>query len=222
MVIKGIISVICSLCICFAVFAKTPQPKNNSCSAHAQQGTVALTFDDGPSPVFTKKVMKILNHYHINATFFVVGEMVKVHPKFLKQMVADGDVIGNHSWTHPVVPKLKGNALNKEVLDTENIIYQVIGVKPHIFRFPYGAENKRVIKYVKSQGLIPVNWGYTPDDYTRPGTAVIAQRVISHARSGQVILLHDGPAKREQTVAALPQIIEGIKKKGLGFSVICS
>ncbi len=101
------------------------------------------------------------------------------------------------------------------------MIYKITGIKPALFRFPYGSANKRVRNYVISKGMKPVFWGYTPDDYRRPGADIIADRVIEHAASGQIILLHDGPSRRQQTIEALPKIIEGIQKKGLGFSVLC-
>ena len=216
---KGLIVGIVVAFLCMPAYAKNQN--YHTCSATPAKGTVALTFDDGPSPVYTQKIMKILDKYHIKGTFFVVGQRAQSYPKYLKALVADGDIIGNHSYSHPQVSKLRGDKLYKEVVAPENIIYKITGEKPLLFRFPYGAENKRVKQYVSSQGLTPVHWGYSPQDYTRPGAGVIASRVISHARSGQVILLHDGPKQRQQTVDALPKIIEGIKKKGLGFSVLC-
>lgn len=212
---KQVLSVL-FLCLCLPTYALA------SCSATAAKGTVALTFDDGPSVQYTQKVLGILEKNHIKATFFVVGRNAQAHPKLLKEMVADGDIIGNHSMTHPQIPRLNAAQLQTEVVAPENIIAKITGKKPKLFRFPYGAENTRVKNYVISQGMIPVFWGYSSEDYRRPGSAVIAKRVIDNARSGQVILLHDGPKNRQQTVDALPEIIAGIKKKGLGFSVLCS
>lgn len=220
MKIQGIIVGIMAALLCMPAYA-TKNPHYHKCSATPAQGTVALTFDDGPSPIYTKKIMNILDKYHIKATFFVVGERAQAYPKYVKALAADGDIIGNHSYSHPQVSKLSGDQLYKEVVSPENIIYKITGQKPLLFRFPYGAENPRVKKFVYSQGLTPVHWGYSPQDYSRPGANVIASRVITHAHSGQVILLHDGPKQRQQTVDALPKIIEGIRKKGLGFSVLC-
>jgi len=205
------------ICVCLPGLAAR---KSHLCSAHVAQGTVALTFDDGPS-IYTKKIMQILEKYHVKATFFVVGKKAKANPKFLKQMFADGNAIGNHSLTHAKITQLSRKQLYNEIVVPENIIYKITGKRPKLFRFPYGAENKKVRDFVESQGLRPIYWNYSPEDYSLPGSRVIARRVISHAHSGQVILLHDGPSRRQQTVDALPKIIEGIKKKGLDFSVIC-
>ncbi len=193
-----------------------------TCTAVAPKGTVALTFDDGPSPQDTAKILSILEQNHIHATFFVVGEMAKLRPQYLKQEQADGDVIGNHTYTHPVSNKISLDKLHTEIQSTQDVVYNITGQKPQVFRFPYGAANAQDISYVKSLGLTPVGWSNCPEDYRRPGANVIAQRVISHLGSGQVILLHDGPSRREQTVEALPLIIDAVKKKGLGFSVLCS
>lgn len=223
MVIKGIsLYVIGIVLSVMSLPAGAHAIKPHTCSTFAAKGTVALTFDDGPSPVFTRKVLDILKKYHIKATFFVVGEKAKAYPKFLREMVATGNVVGNHSNTHPVFPRLSHSELRKEITDSEKIIHNITGIKTRLFRFPYGSANKKLRNYVLSSGMKPIFWGYTPDDYRRPGSSVIASRVIRHACSGQIILLHDGPSKRQQTIDALPKIIEGVKKKGLGFSVLCS
>ncbi len=208
----------------FPVYAhsiKFPEKPAHTCSAKATEGTVALTFDDGPSPIFTRQVLEILKKYHVNATFFVLGQNAKAHPQFLREMIAAGHVVGDHSMTHPVFTRLAAKRLYREVVGSEKIIYKITGIKPGLFRFPYGSANKKVRNYVMSKGMKPIFWGYTPDDYRRPGADIIADRVIEHAASGQIILLHDGPSRRQQTIDALPKIIEGVKKKGLGFSVLC-
>lgn len=207
-------------------FANEQYVKNSTekhgCQALVHKGTVALTFDDGPSKKYTKKILAILEHYHVQATFFVLGQQVKKNPQYLKQMIKDGDIIGNHSMSHPVFSKLSSDNWYDEVVKSKKIIHDVIGEDPKVFRLPYGAGNEQVKKYIRAQGMQTIFWGYTPNDYRRPGANVIASRVVKNAHSGQIILLHDGPSKREQTVAALPAIIRGIKKKGLGFSVVCT
>jgi peptidoglycan/xylan/chitin deacetylase (PgdA/CDA1 family) len=198
------------------------ETQSHGCQTMAHKGTVALTFDDGPSKKYTKKILMILEHYHIQATFFVLGNQVKKNPEYLKQMIKDGDVIGDHSMTHPIFTKLSSDQWANEVINSKKIIHDVIGEDPKVFRFPYGASNDQLKKYIQEQNMQPIFWGYTPSDYRRPGAMVIANRVVRNVRSGQIILLHDGPSKRDQTVAALPYIIRGIQKKGLGFSVLCT
>lgn len=184
-------------------------------------GTVALTFDDGPNPIYTPQILAILKKYNIKATFFMVGTNAHKYPDMVKLVLADGHAINNHSLTHPMLTKLNDEQLHKEIVTPQVIIYNIIGKKPVCLRYPFGASNQHVRDAIHAQGIQPVPMGFNSFDYDRPGTEKIVSWVLKNAYSGQVILLHDGYDKREQTVAALPQIIEGIKKKGLGFSQIC-
>lgn len=186
-----------------------------------QTGTVALTFDDGPTAQYTPQILAILKKYHIKATFFMVGMNAKNHPDMVKQVLAEGHAINSHSLTHAMLTKLNDNQLYKEVVTPQNIIDNITGKKPVCLRYPYGASNSHVREVIRSHGLTPVPMGFNSFDYERPGVDKIVSWVLKNVHSGQVILLHDGFAKREQTVAALPRIIEGIQKKGLGFSQIC-
>jgi peptidoglycan-N-acetylglucosamine deacetylase len=210
---------ICSLC--FPVYCAQAHSSIKTCKTVAAPGTVALTFDDGPS-MYTSRVLSILEKNHIKATFFVIGKNAERRPMLLKKMSSDGDIIGNHTYSHPNTSKLSKQQFYQQIVKPENIVYSITGQKPQLFRFPYGSGTERERQVLKSQGLMPVFWSYTPDDFKRPGANVIARSVIQHAHSGGVILLHDGPARRQQTVTALPKIIQGVKGKGLGFSVLCS
>ena len=104
----------------------------------------------------------------------------------------------------------------------KQIIHDIIGINPKCLRYPFGASNEHVRAEIRAHGMTPVPMGFNSFDYNRPGTEKIISWVLKNIYSRQVILMHDGFAKREQTVAALPVIIEGIKKKGLGFGVICA
>ena len=185
------------------------------------KGTVALTFDDGPTPIYTPQILAILKKYHIKATFFMVGMNAKNNPEMVKMVYADGHAVNSHSLTHPLLTKLGDAELRKEVGMPQVIIYNIIGTKPLCLRYPFGASNEHVRQVIRSEEMMPVPMGFNSFDYERPGVDKIVSWVLKNAHSGQVILLHDGFAKREQTVAALSQIIEGIQKKGLGFSQIC-
>ena len=192
-----------------------------SIDPHAAKGTVALTFDDGPTSEFTPQILAILKKYDIKATFFMVGMNAKNHPDIVKQVLAAGHRIENHSLTHPMLTKLNEASLDREVNEPAVILNNIIGHRPNCLRYPYGASNSHVRAVIRSYGMVPVPMGWNSFDYDRPGVEKIVSWVLQNARSGQVFLFHDGFAKREQTVAALPRIIEGIKKKGLGFSQIC-
>ncbi|OGT36049.1 MAG: hypothetical protein A3F11_05405 [Gammaproteobacteria bacterium RIFCSPHIGHO2_12_FULL_37_14] len=183
--------------------------------------TVALTFDDGPSPIYTPQILAILKKYNIKATFFVVGSNAKLYPELIKAIHEQGHPINSHSMTHPMLTKLSAKSLQYEVATPSLIVNNIIGIKPLCLRYPFGLSNEQVRNNIRANGMVPVPMGFNSFDYERPGTQKIISWVLKNAHSRQVILLHDGYDKREQTVAALPIIIEGIQKKGLGFSTIC-
>ncbi|TAK79142.1 MAG: polysaccharide deacetylase family protein [Gammaproteobacteria bacterium] len=187
----------------------------------AMPGTVALTFDDGPNPIYTRQILAILKKYDIKATFFMVGANAKLYPDVVKEIYEQGHVIASHSMTHPMLTRLNNAQLEYEVATPSKIIDGIIGKKPLCLRYPFGASNEHVREVIRENGMMPVPMGFNSFDYERPGTQKIIDWVLKNAYSQQVILMHDGYDKREQTVAALPAIIEGIQKKGLGFSTIC-
>ncbi|MDF1795205.1 MAG: polysaccharide deacetylase family protein [Coxiellaceae bacterium] len=185
------------------------------------KGTVALTFDDGPSPIYTPQVLAILKRYGIHATFFVVAGNAKRHPEMIKAILADGNNIANHSMTHPKLTRLSGKRLQWEIGGAKKVITKLVGKPPACLRPPFGLTNARVKAVIEKNGMIQVPIGYNSFDYARPGVKKLIHNVVSHAHPGMVVLLHDGYRNKQQTVDALPGIIEGIKKKGLGFSMIC-
>ncbi len=198
-----------------------PDTNINAVVTKPVHGTVALTFDDGPSPIYTPQILAILKKYNIKATFFMVGNNAQKYPDVVKQVLADGHAIDNHTLSHQNLTKLNSDQLYKEVVTPQIIINNIINQKPVCLRYPYGASNSHVRDFIRSQGMVPVPMGFNSFDYDRPGSDKIVSWVLKNTYSGQVFLFHDGFAKREQTVEALPQIIEGIQKKGMGFSQIC-
>lgn len=186
-----------------------------------KKGTVALTFDDGPTEKYTPQILAILKKYDIKATFFMVGMNAKNHPDMVRAVLEAGHAINNHSLTHPMLTKLSDAELLKEVSMPQTIIANITGKKPVCLRYPFGASNQHVRDVIRAQNMTPTPMGFNSFDYDRPGVDKIVSWVLKNTYSGQIFLFHDGFDKREQTVAALPQIIEGIKKKGLGFSQIC-
>lgn len=183
--------------------------------------TVALTFDDGPAPIYTRQILAILKENNIKATFFLVGTNAKKYPELVKEIYEQGHVIASHSMTHPQLTKLTNDKLEWEVSTPNKIIADIIGTKPLCLRYPFGLSNSHVREVIRENGMMPVPMGFNSFDYERPGTQKIISWVLKNIYSKQIILMHDGYDHREQTVAALPAIIEGVKKKGLGFSTIC-
>jgi peptidoglycan/xylan/chitin deacetylase (PgdA/CDA1 family) len=187
----------------------------------ALPNTVALTFDDGPSPIYTPQILAILKKYHIKATFFLVGSRAEQYPEIVKAIHANGHVIASHSMTHPKLTRLSATQLKNEIAQPIEIIYRIIGIKPKCLRYPFGLSNTHVRNEIRAYGMAPVPMGFNSFDYSRPGAQKIVTWVLENIYSKQIILMHDGYNHRDQTVAALPAIIEGIQKKKLGFSTIC-
>ena len=183
--------------------------------------TVALTFDDGPNPQWTPRVLDLLDQYHVHAVFFVVGSEVKKYPQLAREIVRRGHVIANHSFSHSQLTKLDDTAVRRELLHTNDLIESATTTRPECMRPPYGDTDARVAADVRHVGLRQILWNVNPEDYTKPGAGAIAARIVAGARPGAILPLHDGGGNRSQTVAALPAIINGVRAKGLDFSLIC-
>ncbi|MFJ8629073.1 polysaccharide deacetylase family protein [Kitasatospora sp. NPDC093550] len=182
---------------------------------------VYLTFDDGPSPAYTPKILATLARYGVRATFFEIGRNVATHPALTTQVAREGHSVQNHSWSHPDLRKLSGPALDAQLSDTDRIIRARTGRTPSCLRPPYGAVNGAVRSRAAALGKQVVLWSVDPADWSRPGAAAIRSRVLNNVRPGSVILLHDGGGDRSQTVAALPGIISALKARGYGFATLC-
>ncbi len=204
------------------VVTKKPEPAKPSGQFPAynpptggNQGNVTLTFDDGPNGTYTDMILDILKHYHVHAIFFLVGKNTENFPDVAKRIVAEGHTVGNHSFTHSNLATFSENAVTVEVKDTQASIGKITGITPKLFRPPYGSLNQTVKNVVSGAGLDMMLWSNDPRDWSSPGSSVITQRVLAGLTPGANILLH---VLHEQTVSALPAIIEGIQNKGYGFN----
>ncbi len=177
-----------------------------------QGGAVTLTFDDGPNNTYTVPILDILKKYNAHAIFFVVGRNVASYADVAKRIKADGHTLGNHSYTHSQLSRLSAAAVSGELSQTQAIVNKVAGLSPNLFRPPYGATNVTVNAQANAQGMQVMMWSVDPRDWSQPGSKIIADRVLSGAVPGSNILLH---VLHQQTVDALPAIIEGIRAKGL-------
>ncbi len=183
----------------------------------SQLPEVALTFDDGPNPYYTPQVLAVLQKYRIKATFFCVGRQVTAYPDIVRQEYAAGNVIGNHSWSHPNMGLLSSSDILTQINLTSATIQKTIGVRPTFFRPPYGVFNSSVLTQANLLGLTTVIWNDEARDWLRPGIDVITSRILRLAGNGAIILLHDGGGDRSQTVAALPTIITTLQSWGYKF-----
>lgn len=168
---------------------------------------VALTFDDGPSRTQTPAILETLDRLGAHATFFEEGRHVRGREALMRQILALGDEIGNHSFHHPVDP---GEA---ELASTQAAIRAATGFTPCLFRPPYGEMNRVEKAAARANGLELVFWTLDSEDDAHPGVGPIRARVVRRAKPGSIVLLHDG-GRHPQTVEALAGIVEGLKRRG--------
>lgn len=173
---------------------------------------VALTFDDGPWDG-TDQLLNILRRLRVKASFFVIGRQIAGRESTLRRMRREGHVIGNHSWSHPMLTALPADRVREELLWTQSQIQKASGYEPCLMRPPYGALSDVVMPSLK--GFRPVLWDVDAADWERPPAELIAERSLAGARPGSIILLHDGGGDRSQTIAAVPKIVKGLRRRGL-------
>lgn len=189
-----------------------------------QQPVIALTFDDGPHPVFTPKALDILKHYRVSATFFMVGMEMEKHPDLVNRVLREGHVIANHTYSHRRLYKLTSGELSQEVSKTERLITQFTRQSSRLLRPPWGMYSQQVCRFVRQKGYHIVLWTVCAEHHDAPTPEAMAQRVLKKVRPGGVILAHDGSAgekiDRSRTMQSLPFIIEGLQKKGYRFVTV--
>ncbi len=180
---------------------------------------VAITFDDGPFPPYTDRVLDVLAREQVRATFFCVGLNVGGYPETVERIAEEGHELGNHTWSHPFLPELSRQEFQEQIERTGERIAEAAGADgpPRLFRPPYGSRNSEVARWFGELSARTILWDVEPFDWAMPGAKLIAQRVLDDVRPGSVILLHDGGGDRTQTVDALEPIIQGVRWRGLEF-----
>ena len=178
---------------------------------------IALTIDDGPHPVYTQKLLQILKDNNVHATFFVVGEKAEEYPELIRAEVAGGHAIGNHTYDHVSLIKIPPEYIDTEIKACGDVLTQITGHPPHLFRPPGGEYNRAVAEAAEALGYKMILYSDDPGDYADPGTGVIETRTLDTISDGGIILLHDGSA---QTLLILPQIIQRLKARGFRFVTV--
>ncbi len=205
--------------------AATPKPPKTVWSdVRVSQPYIALTFDDGPHPFLTPRLLDTLKAKGIHATFFCVGQNAKEYPGILKRAVAEGHEIANHSWSHPNFAKMSDEAVKSELNRTSDAIEAATGKRPTLMRPPYGSFTKAQGKWFHDElGFTVVLWDVDPDDWRDPGPAVVEDRVLNGwkestgVRHGSIVLSHD---IHKGTVEAEPEIIDKLIEKGYKFVTV--
>ena len=185
----------------------------NSNAKH--QNMVALTFDDGPNPLYTPQILDILRQHNIKATFFVLGSKAEKHPGIIKRIAEEGHEIGIHSYSHPLLVFRSRKTMAKEIAYTKSLIEIHTNKSIALFRPPYGIIDLGALSFSRRQELGIVDWSLNSKDYKLLDSARITQRVTKKAKPGDIVLFHDGGGTtRQPTVDALPAIIARLREKG--------
>lgn len=179
---------------------------------------VAMTFDDGPHPQNTPRLLDMLRARNIKATFFVIGRNVEMYPDVVRREVAEGHEIGVHTWDHRLLTKMGDDELRSEISRTRDAILRAAGVQPQTLRPPYGAMLQRQRELVYNEfGYPTILWSVDPFDWKRPGPSVVSARILAGTTPGAIILSHD---LHSQTVDAMPATLDGLLRKGYRFVTV--
>ncbi|WP_306215099.1 polysaccharide deacetylase family protein [Actinoplanes sp. RD1] len=178
---------------------------------------IALTIDDGPHPVWTPKILRLLRKHHVPALFCMIGNQVLGHETIAREVVRDGHHVANHTWSHPThLGSRKRKLVDKELLRGQEKIHDTTGQAPALFRSPGGDWSPALLRDAAAHQLVPLDWSDDPRDWSRPGVAHITRRLLA-ARPGQILLCHDGGGDRSQTYTSLKTVLPALRAKGLTF-----
>ena len=185
---------------------------------NASNRSVALTFDDGPSPD-TLEILEVLRDKNVKATFFLIGKQVEKHPEIARKIVTDGHEIGNHSYSHPIFLFCSPGKTRRELEKTQEIIETIVGRVPRLARPPCGVRTHSYFTAAKDLGLQTIQWSDAGFDWKKISAEKVAQKVLNTVQSDSIILLHDGDSAgkrdRRTTAESLPLILNGLREKGL-------
>ena len=188
-------------------------------STNVSGNYIALTFDDGPHPTHTPRLLDILKQRNVKATFYVIGSNVSRHPHIVRRILAEGHEIGNHTQNHPNLSPMSDDGVRREL---NGVISAMQNAAPNYrmntMRPPYGALKQSQREWIfREYGYPTIMWSVDPEDWRRPGPSVVTQRILSNTRSGGIVLAHDihGP-----TIDAMPATIDGLLGRGFRFVTV--
>ena len=186
---------------------------------------IALTYDDGPNDPHTLRLLEVLAKHNVHATFFLIGRYVQQQQQIARAIVQAGHVVGNHTFTHPLLIFKSEAEIRQELTQCRDALQDAIGQPSNLFRPPFGGRRPAVLRAARELGLEPVMWNVTGYDWNAPPAAAIERKVTKQIRGGDIILLHDGGHKqmgadRSQTVIATDHLITRYKAEGYEFVTI--
>ena len=191
-------------------------------TAPARPGEIALTFDDGPNPTWTPKLLDVLAAHQVHATFFMLGGFAQSQTELVRRIAAEGHLVGNHSWSHPDLSRISARRVREELAQTNDLLEQMIDAPVRYFRPPFGARRPVVFRIARELGLAPVLWNAMTNDWSEPLADQIAARLAEKAdrltQNGHAVnfVLHDGGHRaqgtnREPSVKAAEQLVARYK-----------
>ena len=185
----------------------------------AAGGYMALTFDDGPYPPYTDRLLDVLKEKKAHATFFLVAEQAQRHPELVKRALAEGHTVGLHAFRHRDFLKLTEEERQNDLALGKKVLHDITGKEPVYWRPPHGFRDFSVMEVAAAEKLTVVNWSVIPRDWTGIGKQEIQSRVMDKAENGAIVLLHDGDspfykASRQPTVDAVVLLIDSLREKG--------
>ncbi|ALS25309.1 polysaccharide deacetylase family protein [Paenibacillus naphthalenovorans] len=215
----------CRFMIALVVLFLTGAAPSNSevvWNVETDQKLIALTFDDGPNPVYTPQILDLLNQYGAKGTFFVIGKRVQMYPAIAIREVNEGHEIANHTFDHHYLKNFPPERLVEEIRQTQEVIFDITEQMPHVFRPPGGFYNDALLQSVKKDQLTVVMWSWYQDtqDWKKPGVDKIVRQVLDNAHNGDIVLFHDLQGDCTQTVEALKQILPELTRRGYQFVTV--
>ena len=202
------------LFLCFQDLKKVETISVSNAAAIEEAKKIALTFDDGPHPVYTEMLLDGLKERGVKASFFVLGKNAEIYPELVSRLQEEGHLIGNHTYSHIQLTKRNAEKFEEELLQTAKLLQDITGQGIQYVRPPYGAWDKT---YEKKWNMLPILWNIDPKDWKCNSADLIARRVIAKAEDHGIILLHD---EYESSVLAAFQIIDELKKQGYEFVTV--
>ncbi|HEX6823761.1 MAG TPA: polysaccharide deacetylase family protein [Candidatus Sulfotelmatobacter sp.] len=191
----------------------------------ASKKQIALTYDDGPNDPHTLRLLEVLAKHEVLATFFLIGRYVQQRPDIAREVIRSGHIVGNHTFTHPLLIFKTDAEIRKELQQCRQSLLDAVGGHSNFFRPPFGGRRPGTLRIAREMGLEPIMWNVTGYDWNAPPAAVIERKISNRVRGGDVILLHDGGHKqlgadRLQTVLATEHLISRYKGEGYEFVTI--
>ena len=204
------LAVICMI----GAFSQRSVPAMGGAIQEAGGKKIALTFDDGPHPYYTQQLLKGLKERNVKATFFITGQNVKAYPEIVKEIYAEGHLIGNHTYSHIQLTSKNEESFMQEIVRTNEAIKEVTGQDTIYVRPPYGSWNK---EFEKELNMFPVLWTVDPLDWCSSDASRIVRSVCSKAKENDIILMHD---QYKTTVTAALKIVDELTQKGYEFVTV--